>query len=160
AIDRDEIVRYLNPAAEALLGRATGRAFAEAARNHQLHDLLREALTTGTRASDAVELRAAISDVPRIFQASFSPIAHGGEWAVLMILQEVPESGRAGVPRRDFVANVSHELRTPLSGIKAVVETLRDGAMEDPVAAEEFLGRVDAEVDRLVHLVEELLQLA
>jgi two-component system phosphate regulon sensor histidine kinase PhoR len=70
------------------------------------------------------------------------------------------EIRRAETTRRDFVANVSHELRTPLAGIKAVVETLRDGALEDREAAREFLGRVDAEVDRLVQLVEELLQLA
>ena len=67
---------------------------------------------------------------------------------------------RADTARRDFVPNVSPELRTPLAGIKAVVETLRDGALEDPAVAGEFLERVDAEVDRLVQLVEELLQLS
>src|SRR5690606_3409741 len=62
--------------------------------------------------------------------------------------------------RRDFVANVSHELRTPLAAIKAVVETLQDGALEEPDVAQEFLSRADQEVDRLVLLVEELLELS
>ncbi|MFN8556560.1 MAG: histidine kinase dimerization/phospho-acceptor domain-containing protein [Dehalococcoidia bacterium] len=79
---------------------------------------------------------------------------------MLVLLHDINEVRRAESARRDFVANVSHELRTPLAGIKAVVETLRDGAIDDPAAAEDFLARVDAEVDRLVQLVEELLQLA
>ena len=37
-----------------------------------------------------------------------------------------------------FIRNVSHELRTPLAGIKAVAETLRDGALEDREAAAAF----------------------
>ncbi|MGH2598003.1 MAG: sensor histidine kinase, partial [Dehalococcoidia bacterium] len=93
-------------------------------------------------------------------QATVSPIVGGGEWAVLLILQDTTEVRRAETTRRDFVANVSHELRTPLAGIKAVVETLRDGAVDDPEAAAEFLGRVDEEVDRLVQLVEELMHLS
>lgn len=31
----------------------------------------------------------------------------------------------------DFVANVSHELRTPLTAMKGLLETLRDGAVDD-----------------------------
>ncbi len=62
--------------------------------------------------------------------------------------------------RRDFVANVSHELRTPLAALKSVVETLAEGALEDESVAHDFLRRADAEVDRLVQLVEELLELS
>ncbi len=64
------------------------------------------------------------------------------------------------VVRRDLLANVSHELRTPLAAIKAMVETLEDGALEDPPAARDFLARVHRETDGLSHLVEELLQLS
>jgi two-component system phosphate regulon sensor histidine kinase PhoR len=62
--------------------------------------------------------------------------------------------------RRDFVSNISHELRTPLAGLKALVDTLRDGALEDPQAAERFLNRMDAEVDAVTQMVQELLQLS
>jgi two-component system phosphate regulon sensor histidine kinase PhoR len=93
-------------------------------------------------------------------QATASTIAGGGDWAVLLVLHDITEVRRAETTRRDFVANVSHELRTPLAGIKAVVETLRDGALDDTETAYAFLGQVDGEVDRLVQLVEELLQLA
>ena len=44
--------------------------------------------------------------------------------------------------RRDFVANVSHELRTPLTSIRAMVETLEAGALDDPEVSGEFLTRI------------------
>jgi two-component system phosphate regulon sensor histidine kinase PhoR len=58
------------------------------------------------------------------------------------------------------VANVSHELRTPVAALKALVETLEQGAMEDPVEGPEFLHRMHVEVDGLAQLVSELLDLA
>jgi signal transduction histidine kinase len=60
--------------------------------------------------------------------------------------------------RRDFVSNVSHELRTPLAAMKIMIETLQSGADGD--AADGFLRSLAAETDRMVVLVEELLDLA
>ena len=56
--------------------------------------------------------------------------------------------------------NVSHELRTPLASLKALTETLRDGALEDPKAARRFLGRIETEVDALTQMATELLELS
>ncbi|MGD9891876.1 MAG: ATP-binding protein [Dehalococcoidia bacterium] len=156
ALDRHGVVRYVNPSAEALFGRSVGRSFTEVARNHELTGVVRGALAGNEPMGAAVHLEP--QDL--WLQAFANPIEGGGEWALLLILHDITEVRRAETTRRDFVANVSHELRTPLAGIKAVVETLRDGAIEDPETAEAFLVRVDMEVDRLVHLVEELLQLA
>jgi signal transduction histidine kinase len=58
------------------------------------------------------------------------------------------------------VSNLSHELRTPLASIKALVDTLRDGAIEDPPAAEHFLERMEVEVDEMTQMVQELLELS
>jgi signal transduction histidine kinase len=60
----------------------------------------------------------------------------------------------------DFVANVSHELRTPLTAVKGTVETLRDGAVDDPEVRDRFLATVEAETDRLIRLVNDLLVLS
>jgi signal transduction histidine kinase len=60
----------------------------------------------------------------------------------------------------DFVANVSHELRTPLTSIKAMVETLRAGAIEDPEVRDRFLETAESETDRLIRLVNDLLLLS
>ncbi len=60
----------------------------------------------------------------------------------------------------DFVANVSHELRTPLTSVKGMVETLRDGAADDPEVRGSFLATVEEETDRLIRLVNDLLLLS
>jgi two-component system phosphate regulon sensor histidine kinase PhoR len=62
--------------------------------------------------------------------------------------------------RRDFVANVSHELRTPLSSVKLMAETLQTAIKRDPEAARVFAQRIEAEVDSLTQLVNELLELS
>ena len=62
--------------------------------------------------------------------------------------------------RREFVANVSHELRTPLASIKAATEVLQGGAMMKKAMADEFLGRVNAEVDNLTQLIQRLTDLS
>jgi two-component system phosphate regulon sensor histidine kinase PhoR len=76
------------------------------------------------------------------------------------VLQDVSELRRAEVARRDFIANVSHELRTPVAALKALVETLEQGAIDDPVEGPQFLNRMHIEVDGLAQLVAELLDLA
>jgi two-component system phosphate regulon sensor histidine kinase PhoR len=61
--------------------------------------------------------------------------------------------------RRDFISNISHELRTPLASLKALTETLQDGAIDAREVAVRFLNRIEAEVDSLVVMVGELLEL-
>jgi two-component system phosphate regulon sensor histidine kinase PhoR len=61
--------------------------------------------------------------------------------------------------RRDFISNVSHELRTPLASLRALTETLQDGALEDPQAAHRFIARIQTEVDALSQMAAELLEL-
>ncbi len=61
---------------------------------------------------------------------------------------------------RAFVANASHELRTPLTVVKLRAEALREGALDDPDVAEKFLQEIDTEIDRLVRMVNDLLDLS
>ncbi|MBN1147998.1 MAG: HAMP domain-containing protein [Anaerolineales bacterium] len=61
---------------------------------------------------------------------------------------------------RAFVANASHELRTPLTVVKLRAEALREGALEEPEVAGRFLGEIETEVDRLVRMVNDLLDLS
>jgi signal transduction histidine kinase len=61
---------------------------------------------------------------------------------------------------RAFVANASHELRTPLTVVKLRTESLQDGALEDPPVAKRFLAEIECEVDRLVRMVNDLLDLS
>jgi two-component system phosphate regulon sensor histidine kinase PhoR len=62
--------------------------------------------------------------------------------------------------REEFVANVSHELRTPLSLIKGYVETLLDGARDNPEVADRFLKIIERNTNRLDLLIQDLLTIS
>lgn len=81
-------------------------------------------------------------------------------YAALLVVHDLTDMRNPQATRREFVANVSHELRTPLTAIKAIVETLQNGAIEDPKVAVDFLGKIDAEVDRMTQMVSELIELS
>ncbi len=78
----------------------------------------------------------------------------------MLLFQDLTQTHRLETVRRDFVSNISHELRTPMAGLKAISETLLDGALEDPVVARNFVLRMDSEVDNLTQMVNELLELS
>jgi two-component system phosphate regulon sensor histidine kinase PhoR len=79
---------------------------------------------------------------------------------VLLVLHDTSELRRLERVRQEFVANVSHELKTPLSVIKACVETLLEGAADDPQHRAPFLERIAEQADRLHALILDLLSLA
>ena len=62
--------------------------------------------------------------------------------------------------RREFVSNVSHELRSPLAAIRAMTETLQDGALNDTDTAQDFLTRILNDTQRMTTMVNELLELS
>lgn len=89
-----------------------------------------------------------------------TPFLRGAANGFLVLLQDLSHLHRLETMRRDFISNLSHELRTPLASMKALVDTLRDGAIEDPPAAERFLERMEIEVDEMAQMVQELLELS
>jgi len=79
---------------------------------------------------------------------------------IILVVHDVTELRRLETVRRDFVANVSHELRTPLTSIRAMAETLQDGAMRDASVACHFLKTIIDETGRLTRISEDLLHLS
>ena len=77
---------------------------------------------------------------------------------VVVVIQDITESERLEMARREFVANVSHELRTPLTTIKTYAETLSDSS--DDQDERKFLNVIIKEVDRMTRIVKELLTLS
>jgi len=159
AVDAEGRVTFANRAVEPLLQRrpqeAVGNPFVWVMPEDQVVQALRDARQTGERRSLVIE-----RPKGHFLQVSAAPIAGGGDWVALVVFHDVTEAKRVEDTRRDFIANVSHELRTPLASIKSVVETLQSGALDDKVVAQDFLSRADAEVDRLVQMVTELLELS
>lgn len=70
------------------------------------------------------------------------------------------ESKRAEMIRKEFVANVGHELKTPLTSISGFIETLQQGAAEDPEIRTRFIDIIAIETSRLKRLIEDLLVLS
>lgn len=157
--DHLSYVTLINPAAARLLkttqSDALGRSFAEVVRHHQLIDLWQACQREGREQVAAVEVGREL-----FLQAFVTPFQEQGARGYLVILQDLTQVRRLQTVRRDFVSNISHELRTPLASLRAVVETLQDGALEDPPVAQRFLERAEREVDTLTQMVEELLELS
>ena len=120
----------------------------------ELNALYRDAVSR--QASVEADLTLA-QPLPRTLHVRVAPISNK---EYLLVLRDLTELRRLESIRRDFVANVSHELRTPLTSIKAMAETLLDGALEDETVASRFLETIIRESDRLVRLSTDLLDLS
>jgi two-component system phosphate regulon sensor histidine kinase PhoR len=159
AVDAQTRVAFANSAAGRLLGREAeiepGSPFVWLVPDQDLMEALR---SSGEEARS--ETRIIERPNREFFRVIVTPIVGGGDWSSLVVFQDLTDVKRVEQVRRDFAANVSHELRTPLAALKAVIETLQVGALEDEPAARGFLAQADGEVDRLVQMVEELLELS
>jgi two-component system phosphate regulon sensor histidine kinase PhoR len=84
----------------------------------------------------------------------------GTQHGSILVFHDLTRLKQLESTRQEFVANVSHELRTPLSLIKGFVETLLDGAKEDPELSTRFLRTIEKHTDRLTYLIEDLLTIS
>lgn len=138
---------------------ATGKSVIEVVRSHDI-----QALADRVR----VDCQPALAeiDVPgpplRRFEVTGSAVKdrEGRPVGLVIMLHEITRLKQLEDTRREFVANVSHELRTPLSMVKGYVETLIDGAKDDPALLPKFLGVIQKHADRLAFLIEDLLTLS
>lgn len=149
-------IQFANPAAEKLFGKGlVERSVPEVLRNHQL-------IQAWQRCQELDEMQVETAEIAsrrHFLQLIVIPDLHapGGS---LLVVQDLTRIRRLETIRRDFISNLSHELRTPLASLRALTETLQDGALADPEAAPRFIGRIAAEVDALTQIVQELLDLS
>ena len=159
-LDHEGRTTLANPAAREFLrlppGFEVGQRLIEVVRDHELSELVSR--SRQTKAPQTLELR--LARQWRFFSVIATPLTLQGRESVLLVLHDLTELRRVETTRREFVANVSHELRTPLASIRASAETLQDGAMEDPEAARQFLGRISHNAERMSALVQDLLDLS
>lgn len=111
---------------------------------------------------ESMILNYSTADNPYILRANFSVIQKetGFVNGLIAVLHDITESEKIDMERREFVANVSHELRTPLTTMRSYIEALSDGAWKDEEIAPRFLNVAQNETERMIRLVNELLQLS
>ena len=155
-VDANGLIQFANPAAQKLfeISDAPGHSVTEVVRNHQLVDAWRRCQQTNEMQSESVELPVR----HQFLQLIAIPDTHAS--GSLLLVQDLTRVRRLETVRRDFISNISHELRTPLASLKALTETLQNGALADPDAGPRFLGRINAEVDALTQMAQELLDLS
>ena len=154
--DAAGLIQFANPAAGRLFqfGDPLHHSIAEVVRNHQLVEAWRRGQKTRQIQSESVE----VPTRHQYLQLVVIPDQHTS--GSLLLAQDLTRLRRLETVRRDFVSNLSHELRTPLASLKALAETLQEGALDDPPAARRFVDQIQIEVDALTQMVNELLELS
>jgi two-component system phosphate regulon sensor histidine kinase PhoR len=149
-------IQFANPAAGRLFqfSNPINHSIVEVVRHHQLVEAWRRGQHTRQMQSESVE----VPTRHQFLQLVVIPDQHTS--GRLLLVQDLTRLRRLETVRRDFVSNLSHELRTPLASLKALAETLQDGALEDPPAARRFVDQIQIEVDALSQMVNELLELS
>jgi two-component system phosphate regulon sensor histidine kinase PhoR len=155
-------VVLFNQAAERALGiradQALGRTVLDATLHMQLSDMVKRALNERKTSTAEITL---LYPQRRVLSAFVSPVeTDRGIIGSVVVFHDLTETRRVEQMRREFIANASHELKTPLASIKLMVESLLAGAKDDPEVEEQFLSVIASETDRLVAIVEDMLQLS
>ncbi len=163
AVDSEERLISLNRAAAQLLGvqpaQAQGRPIQELVRNADLLRFVARALAGEEPLEGDLVFR---DPGERHIRAQGAVLrdAAGRAIGALVVLNDLTRLRRLENIRRDFVANVSHEIRTPITSIKGFVETLMDGAINQPKEAARFLSIIAKQADRLGAIIDDLLALS
>lgn len=131
----------------------------EATRNEELSRLLEKTMDGKDSFTQEMRLRPRSE---RTIAATSSPLEdqHGKIQGAVAVMRDVTSLRHLEQMRQEFVANVSHELRTPLTSIKGFAETLLNSNFEDRALSERFLTIINNETDRMIVLINDLLDLS
>lgn len=149
----DPALNFLNVTRETTLGRPIA-AVLGLDQAYSFEDLI--------HMKESINLNYSTQEKPFILRANFSVIQKetGFVNGLITVLHDITEQEKIEMERREFVANVSHELRTPLTTMRSYLEALADGAWRDEAIAPTFLNVTQTETERMIRLVNDLLQLS
>jgi two-component system phosphate regulon sensor histidine kinase PhoR len=161
-LDRNRRIYLANRAFKNLFGLKTelrGKTIMEALRVHELAALVERVESDGQVFDHELKLPELSERWLQVNAAAISNSA-GEREGTILVFHDLTRLKQLERTREEFVANVSHELRTPLSLIKGYVETLLDGARNDPVVTERFLKIIERNASRLDLLIQDLLAIS
>ncbi len=161
-LDRNRKIYLANRTFKNLFGvkaELRGKTVVEALRLHELDELLQRAETEKQVLDYEIKLPGLTDRWLQVNAASITNAA-GEREGTILVFHDLTRLKQLERQREEFVANVSHELRTPLSLIKGYVETLLDGAKDNPEVAERFLKTIERNANRLDLLIQDLLTIS
>ncbi|MEM9837962.1 MAG: ATP-binding protein [Pseudomonadota bacterium] len=160
-LDAEDKVEFSNAAAERIFGGAgEGAHISSMVRAPSALDVLREARHEQAAREGEFSLSAAETFTALFYAAPLAEADGEPGGAMIVMIRDRTEQKKLERIRTDFVANVSHELRTPLASILGFIETLQGHAKEDEEARQRFLGIMQAQTERMLRLVKDLVSLS
>jgi two-component system phosphate regulon sensor histidine kinase PhoR len=139
AVDADGKIVSINRKAEQLLeinvSSVVGHSIEEVIRNDAIQRFMRYTLMSSSPTEEDIVLSAQ-QPISLRARGTYLTDHQGNKNGAVIVLSDMTQMRRLENIRRDFVANVSHELRTPITSIKGFVETLLDGAINEPEEAQ------------------------
>jgi two-component system phosphate regulon sensor histidine kinase PhoR len=170
-VDGDLRVAAANAAARAIFEVAEGGA-TTTQRRPPLGELTRNpavlsAYLAAVERGERVEVKVEMADAERrVFDLRVAPLqprgtaAQGAARGAVGVFFDITRLERLERVRQEFLSNVSHELRTPLTAIRAFVETLAGGALDDADNNRRFLSIIDRNAARMHSLIDDILELS
>ncbi len=163
AVDYDERILLINKTAEDILSindkSAQGKTLQEVVRISEIQKFFKKIISEGNAQEAEIILQ---HDKDKFLQISGTLLYDLDNKALgaLVVLNDISNLKHLDTIKKDLVANVSHELKTPVTTIKGFIETLKEGAINDPKNAERFLDIISKHIERLNFLIDDLLILA
>jgi PAS domain S-box-containing protein len=158
-VDRDEVVRLLNPAAARAFGvkpaKAIGRSIDDVVHDWQtVRDRIAVAPSPPSGSRRAESLPITVRGGERWLSISAVSFPGGTVYA----FRDMTEERAVEQLKSDFVSTVSHELRTPLAAIYGAALTLqRDDVRLEESQRSGLLDVISSEADRLARIVNDIL---
>jgi two-component system phosphate regulon sensor histidine kinase PhoR len=140
------------------------RRLSDLTRNPSIYSAFAAAVARGERAE--VKVETAREGERRTYDLHVAPlrqreVVYGSDVrGAVGVFFDITRLERLELVRQEFLSNVSHELRTPLTAIIAFVETLEDGALDEPENARRFLSAVRRNAERMRDLINDILELS
>jgi len=164
AVDKESRIISINHAAAGLFGvapqAAEGKNLHSIINNVNLQHFVERALGSDEPVEELIVLHEQAEEVYLHSHGTVLRDGQGKRIGVVVVMNDITRLRRLERIRKDFVANVSHELKTPITSIKGFVETLLDGAMNDPEDARRFLDIIARQAGRLNAIINDLLTLS